>query len=472
MICQFTALRPFGGFSILGFTCVALATFSVAAAERNADRTTSTWPQFRGPGGWAVSDEKGLPTKWSPTENILWKTELPGAGTSSPIVIGDRIYLTAYSGYNVPGREPGKPEDLKLHLVSLTPDGDIRWTRDVEPKLPEQERIREEHGYASSTPAADEHGVYVFFGKTGVLAFDHNGKQLWQTAVGDTLHGWGSGTSPVLYQDDRPHFDPTPTSAPAASRKPRAVEHGKPARIDLVIVNASVESESLVALDRTSGDEVWRAPGIRESWNTPILVEDGAGETELVVAIMQKILGFNPATGEQLWSCDTNINWYMAPSMVAHQGVVYSVGGRNGGSLAVRVGGRGDVTAQARVWTGRKGSNVTSPIHFDGHLYWMHENLGIAYCAEAKSGKIVYEVRVPNCGQVYASPVLADGKLYYLARDGKTYVLPAEPRFEVLAVNSLGERGAFNASLAIAGRCIYLRSNLYLYCIGSTGKDP
>ncbi|MEX2142236.1 MAG: PQQ-binding-like beta-propeller repeat protein, partial [Pirellulales bacterium] len=440
-ICRFLAhasgYRPPVVLAVLGIVCGALATLSVTAAEQRADRPISTWPQFRGPGGRAVSDEQGLPTTWGPDENILWKTELPGAGTSSPIVLGDRIYLTAYSGYNDPGSEAANPADLKLHLISLARDGGIRWTRDIVPKLPEQERIREEHGYASSTPAADEAAVYASFGKTGVLAFDHDGKQLWHTTVGDKLHGWGSGTSPVLYQD-------------------------------LVIINAGVESESLVALDRKTGDEVWRAGGIRESWNTPILVATGNGETELVVAIMRKILGFNPATGKELWSCETNINWYMAPSMVAHEGVVYSVGGRSGGALAVRAGGRGDVTATHRLWTGRKGSNVTSPVYHDGHVYWMHENLGIAYCAKASSGEIVYEVRVPNCGQVYASPVLGDGKLYYFARDGKTYVLPAEPRFEVLAVNSLGERGTFNASPAIADRRVYLRSNRYLYCIGST----
>ena len=160
----------------------------------------------------------------------------------------------------------------------------------------------------------------------------------------------------------------------------------------------------------------------------------------------------------------------MAPSMVANEGVVYSVGGRTGGALAVRTGGRGDVTATRRLWTGRKGSNVTSPVYHDGHLYWMHENLGIAYCAKAASGEIVYEVRVPNCTQVYASPVLADGKLYYLARDGKAFVLPAEPRFEILAVNSLGERGTFNASLAVAHGRIYLRSNRYLYCLAKEGS--
>ena len=178
------------------------------------------------------------------------------------------------------------------------------------------------------------------------------GRPRWAT----TLHGWGSATSPVLYKD-------------------------------LVIINASVESESLYGLDRKSGREVWRARGIRESWNTPILVETASGETELVVAIMGKILGFNPATGKELWSCETNINWYMAPSMVAHNDVVYSVGGRTGGALAVRVGGRGDVTATHRLWTGRKGSNVTSPVYHQDHLYWMHENLGIAVLCEGLVGR-------------------------------------------------------------------------------------
>jgi outer membrane protein assembly factor BamB len=416
----------------LSRSLAAVSVVALVCATTNFAR--SDWPQFRGPGGSATSGDKDLPASWSATENILWKTELPGAGTSSAIILGDRIYVTAYSGYNDPRNRSGQQEDLKLHMVALNTNGDIRWTRDVAPKLPEQEKIREEHGYASSTPAADSERIYAFFGKTGVVAFDHSGKQLWQTGVGDTLHGWGSATSPVLYKE-------------------------------LVIVNAGVESESLIALDRKTGNEVWRARGIVESWNTPILVTTAGGKTELVVAIMGKILGFDPDTGKELWSCKTDINWYMAPSMVAHDDVVYTVGGRTGGALAVRVGGRGEVTSSHRVWTSRKGSNVTSPVYHDGHIYWMHENLGIAYCAEAASGKIVYEARVPGCSQIYASPVLADGKIYYLARDGKTHVLPAEPRFEVLAVNSVGERGMFNASLAIDSGRIYLRSNQYLYCI-------
>ncbi len=426
----------FCSWGLLGLVGALLVAPGVIAAD---PEPVAQWPQFRGPGGMGVSRDTGLPTEWGPDQNVVWKTELPGAGSSSPIVIGQRIYLTCYRGYNVPGQGGGSPQDLELQLVALTRDGKILWTRSVAPRLPEQESIREEHGYATATPVADRQRVIVFFGKSGVLAFDHAGKELWRTSVGDNLNGWGSAASPVLYQD-------------------------------LVIINASVESESLVALNAKTGQEVWRAGGVNESWNTPILVPTAEGRMELVVAKFGKILGFDPKTGKELWSCDTDINWYMAPSLVSHEDVVYSVGGRTGGGLAVRVGGKGDVTDSHRIWTIRKGSNVTSPIYHDGHLYWMHENLAIAYCAKASSGEIVYEERVPGGNQVYASPVLADGKIYYLARDGKMHVVAAKPQFEVLAVNTLGERDMYNASPAVADGRLYLRTNRYLYCLAE--KSP
>src|SRR5262245_25885399 len=151
------------------------------------------WPQFRGPGGLGVSTATGLPTTWSQTENIVWKTELPGPGTSSPVILGDKIFLTCYTGYNVPGQSRGDMNQLKLHLLCLDrPSGKILWTTDIAPSLPEQETIRDDHGYASSTPATDGERIYVFFGKTGVFAFNLAGKQLWRTDVGSRLHGWGS----------------------------------------------------------------------------------------------------------------------------------------------------------------------------------------------------------------------------------------------------------------------------------------
>jgi outer membrane protein assembly factor BamB len=336
----------------------------------------------------------------------------------------------------MPGQRGGSQDDLKRHIVCLNrADGKLRWSKEVETRLPEQDRIRDDHGYASSTPVSDGERVYVFFGRSGVVAMDFDGKQLWHADVGDGLNGWGSAASPVLHEN-------------------------------LVIVNGSVESSSLYAFDKATGREVWRARGIRESWNTPVLVKSEDGKTELVVAIMGKVLGFDPASGEQLWSCSTDIGWYMVPSIVADGGIVYCIGGRSGvAGLAVRAGGRGDVTRTHRLWTSRKGSNVSSPIYHDGHLYWANDSQGIAFCADAKTGDVVYEQRLPRAGQFYASPLLADGRLYYLTRDGRTFVLAAKPKFEQLALNQIGERGDFNAGLVAADGKLYLRSNTRLYCI-------
>lgn len=416
-------MRVPGLAALLAFTYLALPADLQAAAPKPAD-----WTQFRGPSGMGATPDAGAPVTWSATENVLWKTPLPGSGTSTPVLIGSRIYITTSTGTAAGG--------LKRTLTALERDtGKPLWSTDAPAKLPEQAEIREEHGYASSTPAADAERIYAFFGKSGVFAFDHAGKQLWKAEVGDQVHGWGSAASPVLSGD-------------------------------LVIVNASVESESLIALDKRTGKEVWRQGGIKESWNTPILVATPGGKTELVLAMFGKVLGFDPATGQPLWSCNTDINWYMVPSLVAADGVVYCIGGRTGGALAVRTGGRGDVTATHRVWTGTKGSNVSSPVFHNGHLYWARDSPAVAFCADAKTGKVVYEERMEAAGQVYASALLADGRVYYVGRNGKTFVVPAQPKWEILAVNELGERGTYNSSPASAGGRLYIRTEKTLYCIG------
>jgi outer membrane protein assembly factor BamB len=188
---------------------------------------------------------------------------------------------------------------------------------------------------------------------------------------------------------------------------------------------------------------------------------------ELVVAISGKVLWFVPGTGEQLWSCATGIGWYMVPSLVNDKDVVYCIGGRTGGSLAVRAGGHGDVTQSHRVWTLTKGSNVSSPVFHEGHLYWLHENLGVAYCVEAAAGKVVCEERLNVAGQFYASPILADGRLYCVGRRGTVFVLSAKPQFEQLARNELGDRSSFDASPAVVGSRLLIRSDRFLYCIGA-----
>lgn len=398
--------------------------------------TTKNWTQFRGPTGLGISETENLPVEWGKNENLKWKTSLPGAGASTPVVWNDHIYLTSYSGYLVPGEPQGSLDDLQRHLICLrADDGTTIWQRSVKAKLPEEEQIRD-HGYAANSPAVDAEHVYAFLGKSGVFAFTHDGELAWQVDVGSNTNGWGTAASPTLYKD-------------------------------YVLINASVESESLIALDRKTGSELWRAGGIKQAWNSPVIVTTQAGEDELVIAIQGKVLGFEPETGKMLWTCDSDIRWYMVPSVVAENGTVYVLGGRSGtASLAVRAGGRGDVTQSHRLWTSIKGSNVTSPVFHDGHLYWIHEKIGIAYCALAETGELTYQERMNQAGQVYASSLLADGKIYYVNRSGRTFVVAAKPSFELLATNDLADGSRFDASPAVLGSHILLRSEKFLYCIG------
>jgi len=415
--------------------CAALVLMSLVARPCLGD----DWPQFRGPGALGRSEAKGVPLTWGDDKGIVWKTSLPGPGASSPITLGNRIYLTCFTGFATSSREPGEMTNLKRHLLCLNlADGKIVWDTPVSAEMPEQDKIRESHGYASSTPVADGERIYTLFGKSGAFAFDHSGKQLWQTKVGDTLNGWGSATSPALYKD-------------------------------FLIVNASIESDSLVALDKKTGKEVWRAPGASESWHAPVFVQAPDGKTEVVIAKNGRVLGFDPDTGAALWNVKTGIPWYMCPTPVVDNGIAYVIGGRTpNGALAIRAGGRGDVTASHVVWKVGKGSNVPSPILHDGHLYFAHENLGIVYCLNAKTGEVVYEERLePSPGQIYASPIVADGKIYFTGRGGRTVVIAASPKFERLADNTLeSNRGVFNSSPAIVGHRLLLRSNKYLYALG------
>ena len=387
------------------------------------------WKNFRGPGGQGYSSETNLPAKWSDNENLTWKISLPGAGSSSPIALGDKLYVTCYSGYGIQPGE-GRLDDLKLHLVCVnSKDGNIEWDTKIDPRQPESKSVRD-HGYAAATPATDGKHIYVFFGKTGVVKFDLNGKKIWQTPVGDGVHGWGCGTSPVLYKN-------------------------------LVIVNASVESKAVVAIDKESGEEKWRVKSMNASWSTPHLVDVG-GKQELVVNSKDEILAYDPATGDELWKCK-GIPDYVCPSIVSHQGVVYVLGGRSSMTVAVKAGGKGEVK---EFWRANVGANVTSPVVYDDHLYWVSDRNSVAYCLKLSDGEVVYQERVDS--QPYASSVIADGKIYVVTRRGGTIVLAAKPEFEELAHNNLTDRAQFNASPIVSGEKLYLRSDQNLYCIAKT----
>jgi len=413
-------------------------TFSVASARAD------NWPRFRGPDGSGVSSATGLPTTWSDTENIAWKTALPGPGSSSPVVWGGRVYLTCYSGYGVNRSDPGEMSKLTRHLVCVNlADGKVVWDKAVRATVPEDpyQGNLTDHGYATSTPATDGQRVYVQFGKSGVLAFDLEGNQLWQTSVGtgSAIMGWGSGASPLLFKD-------------------------------LVIVNANAESQAIVALDQKSGRQVWKtaSKGYTGSWNTPLLVDLDGGKQELLVFLPDEVWGLDPADGGLYWYC-TGIRGAAIPGLVSKDGVVYAIGGgpMGAGSAAIRVGGSGDVSAGRVVWKQRPGSYVPSPVLVNGHLYWVDDR-GMACCLKADTGKEVYRQRLPEAGSVYASMVAADGKLYAVTRRNGTFVLPTEPSFKVLARNRLkSDTTDFNASPAIISGGLLLRSNRFLYCVGA-----
>lgn len=411
----------FGG-SICSVLVVGLLTQAASAED---------WPQFRGPGSKGISKTENLLLTWSDTENLIWKTAMPGSGSSSPIALAGKLYVTCYSGYGL-DQEPGKLQDLTLHLVCVDGrSGKIVWDKRIKAAQPESKSVRD-HGYAAHTPVTDGRHLYVFFGRSGVFKFDLNGEKIWQTSVGAKVHAWGSGTSPVLYED-------------------------------LVIVNASVESGLLVALDKETGKEVWRARGMDSSWNTPHLVETPDGKQELAVTVKNWVLGFDPATGKELWRCEA-IPDYICPSIVSHNGVVYATGARQSQMVAIRSGGRGDVTKTHKLWQADVGANVSSPVVHDGHLYWTSDRTKTAYCLSLEDGSIKYAERVS--GDPYASTLLADGRLYVVTRYNGTLVLAAQPRFRQLAHNKLADRTVFNASPIVCNGNLILRSNKNLYCFG------
>ena len=416
----------------------ALMLFLFAGLFISSAEGADDWLRFRGSDGSGATGATGLALSWGDGENVLWEAKLPGRGASSVILVGNRAFVACYSGYGLDKNEPGNQADLKLHVVCYDAGkGSKLWDQSVSSKAKVQDygRFVSLHGYASSTPASDGQAVYAYFGPNGLLAYDLEGKLLWRKTLGTKTHVFGTANSPVLYEN-------------------------------VVIVNAGVESGSLVGLDKKTGKVLWEAAGMKSSWNTPSLVKAEGGRVELVVNTKGKLRAYDPKTGAELWSCSA-INDYICPSVISHAGTIYAIGGRSATAIAVRAGGKGEVEP---LWKTRAGSNVSSPVYFKDHLYWVSDK-GIAHCLDAKSGKIVYQERLKGTGRVYASVLLAEGRLYAISRDKGTWVLAAQPQFKQLAHNIFeSDRSIFNGSPAILGSTLYLRSDEKIYCIGMTKK--
>jgi len=411
-----------------GVLLAVLATLPVPAHADN-------WPAWRGPEGNGRCAETNLPLKWSATENVRWKIKLPAPGNSTPIVWGERIFLTQAT-------DKGQKRGL---LCLSRKDGSTLWHKVVE--YSDKELTHETNPFCSASPATDGERVVVSHGSAGVFCYDLDGKELWHRDLGKCEHIWGNAASPVLYGE-------------------------------LVILNFGPGPRTfLIAMDRKTGEDVWRVdePGGKVgkegetwlgSWSTPTLLKL-RDHDELLMSWPGVVKAHAPKTGAVLWSCkglakDGASDRLVYTSPLATPEVVVAMAGYGGPALAVKPGGNGDVTETHRLWREPKApQRIGSGVIVGDHVYMLNEP-GTAECLELKTGKSVFNERVgPGA---WGSLVHAGDRLYVTNVEGETLVLAAKPRFEVVSRNPLKERT--RASIAVADGNIFIRTYEHLWCIG------
>lgn len=416
---------------------------TVCAAGFLASAAADHWPRFRGPNGTGVAHDKDIPVRWTADGGILWKVKLPGVGNSSPVVWGDRLFLQS-------SKEDGT--ERRLHCVSVQ-EGKILWTRGVPAT---KARHHGKNSLASSTPATDGERVYVMFWNGTAIAlhaYDLEGKDLWKQDLGPfisrpgkgdaELNQHGAGTSPVVYR-------------------------GK-----VFLNNDQTGMAELLALDAKTGKPLWKAPrkAFRTCYSVPFLLETPGKAPELVVSSTAGVTAYNPDTGAVIWNWDWTTFEKMALRTVGSplfsNGLVIAPSGDGSGArhaVAIRPGGRDGSTQARLVWEEKRRvfPYVPSLLTHGEHLYSVQDQTGTAQCHEAKTGKLVWEQRMPG-GPVSASPVLIDGKVYVISEGGSVFVFPAAPKFTLLARNDMGE--GVIASPAVANGKLFIRGQEHLFCI-------
>ena len=417
------------GFILVGAVVAGLA--SAAAAEN--------WPQWRGPQLNGISREANLPLRWTQQENVAWKLPLPGRSGSTPIIWDDRIFLNVAEG-----------DDISLWAVDRQ-GGQVVWKQ----RLGGGNTTVRKHNMSSPSPVTDGKTVWVLTG-TGVLkAFDYGGKELWardlQKDYGRFGLNHGYGSSPLLFEGSL--FIP--------------VLHGM----------KTDDPSYLLRVDGATGKTLWRVerptPAQQESpdaYTTPALAQRGK-QAEIVVSGGDVVTGHDPATGKELWRANglnpTNDPWYrIVASPVVAGDMVYAPT-RVRPMLALRTGGRGDVTQSHRVWSFDNGPDVPTPVADGTHVYVVNDK-GIVWCLDARTGQAVYGPERLKPGTYSASPVLADGRVYVTNEDGLTSVFKAGPRFERLAENHLEDYTL--SSPAVSEGQIFLRTASHLYAIGKRAR--
>ena len=422
------------------------ALLSVFAGAVVAKAESSDWMRFRGPNGSGIAMDAKPAMSWSDSKNIKWKTPLRGPGTSSPILVGNRVFLTCWSGYaDGANNDPAK---LQRHLVCIDrANGKQSWIKDIpaESNVDFYDGFLQEHGYASQTPASDGERVFVYFGKAGALAFDLDGKQLWKVNLGSNANqkNWGTASSPIVYKD-------------------------------YVIINASEESHTVYALDKKTGATAWKAEAnsLEYVFGTPVIAEHD-GQTDLLLNVPEELWALNPDTGKLRWYAETGLPGNIAPSVITGGNMAFAFGGfPRLGAVGVRFGGKGDVTTNI-VWTSNNSTYIPTPVYHEGHLYFASDS-GFATCLNAKTGALLFKERLPGASAsgrgkpFYAAAVLADGNIFAVSRYNGTFVFAAKPEFKLIAQNKLADESQFNATPAISGKQLFLRSDRFLYCIEPT----
>jgi outer membrane protein assembly factor BamB len=407
----------------------------------------STWPQWRGPGGQGVSEDPRVPLSWSDRDNLLWKTPLPGNGNSTPVVWGDRIFLTA---------AVGKGDERHVLCLSAR-DGKILWqqtaSRGVDPG-----KTHPWNGYASASCATDGEHVYAFFGTPGLFCYDLDGRLVWKHTFGTFTSeaGWGTAASPMLFEDL--------VIQNCDNDGPRALPKGH--------VEEQAAPMALVALDKKTGKERWSTPRNQgRGFSTPRLMIMANGRVDLVLNGPLGVWGYDPHTGKERWRClrsdPQDQHRFGEPMPVADAQSLFVLSGRGGPCQSVRLPGTGDVTGSHVRWEllRRGHRDVASPVLWEGRVY-AADNKGMLTCYDLRDGHQLYSGRLGN-GQAVASPVVVRGKILFVLDDGVTAVVEPGPTFQVIRRNRLGQGMAldFNASPAIADGRLFLRSQSHLYCI-------
>jgi outer membrane protein assembly factor BamB len=412
------------------------------------------WPYWRGPAadGMAAGD---APLHWSDSQNVKWRTEIPGLGHSSPVIWGDRIFLTtaiktgrsapaaaepAPAAGSNPHGSPGPQVEHRFDVLCLDrKTGKVLWQRTARTATPHEGGHNTYGSFASNSPVTDGTFVYAFFGSRGMYCYDMNGKLIWEKDFGVQLRmrmAFGEGMAPVVYGNK-------------------------------VILVFDHEGDSFMAvLDKSTGREIWRASRPEKTnWAAPLVVEF-KGRTEVIVAGSAKVRSYDLETGKPIWEC-AGLGANTIPQPVRQDDMVFVMTGyRNPNLMAIRLGREGDLTGtDAIVWTQVKGNSYTpSPVLFDNKLYVLTDT-GMVSCYNARTGEPYYhQVRLPKAYSFKSSPVGVNGKLYLASENEDVIVLRMGEKFEVLATNTMRDQ-VFIATPAITGGELFLRSKTSLFCI-------